>query len=46
MVADVDPLRLLHFLKKDIRPIATPSRWYGEDDAFIMRADVQKLFTK
>ena len=44
--ANIDPPRLFRFLRKDIHPIATPSRRYSEDDANFIKAEVQKLLSE
>ena len=41
--ANVHPPRLFRFQKKDIHPIATPSRRYNESDASFITTEVQKL---
>ena len=41
--ANVDRPRLFRFQKKDIHPIATPSRRYNESDASFIKTEVQKL---
>ena len=41
--AKVEPPRLFQFLSDNVRPIATPSRRYNQDDLAFIKSEVQKL---